>query len=178
MKNTALARAYDPKDIEKTWYGFWREKGYFRPEFRADGQAFTVVIPPPNVTGELHMGHALQHAIHDAMIRYKRMQGFRTLCLPGTDHAGIGTQMKVEQAIWETKKKTRRELGREALLERIWAWREKYGSTILAAVARLGMQLRLVARAIYHGRGLCARRVGNLCGGFTSGAGSIAASAW
>ena len=138
MKNTALARAYDPKDIEKTWYGFWREKGYFRPEFRADGQAFTVAIPPPNVTGELHMGHALQHAIHDAMIRYKRMQGFRTLCLPGTDHAGIGTQMKVEQAIWEREKKTRRELGREALLQRIWAWREKYGSTILRQLRDLG----------------------------------------
>ena len=138
MKNTALARAYDPKDIEKTWYGFWREKGYFRPEFRADGQAFTVAIPPPNVTGELHMGHALQHAIHDAMIRYKRMRGFRTLCLPGTDHAGIGTQMKVEQAIWETEKKTRRELGREALLERIWAWRKKYGSTILRQLRDLG----------------------------------------
>lgn len=138
MKNKALERAYDPKDIEKTWYDFWYKKGYFRPEFRATGPAYTVTIPPPNVTGELHMGHALQHAIHDAVIRYKRMRGFRTLCLPGTDHAGIGTQMKVEQEIWEKEKKTRREIGRRALLKRIWAWREKYGSTILRQLRELG----------------------------------------
>ena len=138
MKNKALERAYDPKDIEKTWYDFWYRKGYFRPEFRETGPAYTVTIPPPNVTGELHMGHALQHAIHDAVIRYKRMQGFRTLCLPGTDHAGIGTQMKVEQEIWENEKKTRREIGRRALLKRIWAWREKYGSTILRQLRELG----------------------------------------
>ena len=138
MKNKALERAYDPKNIEKTWYDFWYKKGYFRPEFRATGPAYTVTIPPPNVTGELHMGHALQHAIHDAVIRYKRMRGFRTLCLPGTDHAGIGTQMKVEQEIWENEKKTRREIGRRDLLKRIWAWREKYGSTILRQLRELG----------------------------------------
>ena len=138
MKNKALERAYDPKDIEKTWYDFWYRKGYFRPEFRETGPAYTVTIPPPNVTGELHMGHALQHAIHDAVIRYKRMQGFRTLCLPGTDHAGIGTQMKVEQEIWKNEKKTRREIGRKALLKRIWTWREKYGSTILRQLRELG----------------------------------------
>lgn len=138
MKNKALACAYDPKDIEKTWYDFWHRKGYFRPEFRATGPTYTVTIPPPNVTGELHMGHALQHAIHDAVIRYKRMRGFRTLCLPGTDHAGIGTQMKVEQEIWENEKKTRREIGRRDLLKRIWAWREKYGSTILRQLRELG----------------------------------------
>ena len=138
MKNKALERAYDPKDIEKTWYDFWYRKGYFRPEFRTTGPAYTVTIPPPNVTGELHMGHALQHAIHDAVIRYKRMRGFRTLCLPGTDHAGIGTQMKVEQEIWENEKKTRREIGRRDLLKRIWAWREKYGSTILRQLRELG----------------------------------------
>ncbi len=138
MKDKALERAYDPKDIEKTWYDFWHRKGYFRPEFRATGTAYTVTIPPPNVTGELHMGHALQHAIHDAVIRYKRMRGFRTLCLPGTDHAGIGTQMKVEQEIWENEKKTRRDIGRRDLLKRIWAWREKYGSTILRQLRELG----------------------------------------
>ncbi len=138
MKNKALASAYDPKDIEKTWYDFWHRKGYFRPEFRAQGPIYTVTIPPPNVTGELHLGHALQHAIHDAVIRYKRMRGFRTLCLPGTDHAGIGTQMRVEQDIWKKKKKTRHELGRKALLKRIWAWQEKYGSTILRQLRALG----------------------------------------
>ncbi|MGA1199929.1 MAG: class I tRNA ligase family protein, partial [Candidatus Latescibacterota bacterium] len=97
-----LEKSYDPKIIEKTWYDFWHKKGYFQPEFRSEGKPYTITIPPPNVTGELHMGHALQHAIHDSVIRFKRMQGYRTLCLPGTDHAGIGTQMKVEQQIWET----------------------------------------------------------------------------
>lgn len=138
MSDRELAKSYDPEIIEKTWYDFWYKKGYFRPEFRAEGPAYTVTIPPPNVTGELHMGHALQHAIHDAMIRYKRMQGFRTLCLPGTDHAGIATQMKVEQQIWEEEKKTRHEIGRAALLKRIWAWKEKYGSTILRQLRDLG----------------------------------------
>jgi valyl-tRNA synthetase len=133
-----LAKSYEPGSIEKTWYDFWFKKGYFRPEFRPDGIPFTITIPPPNVTGELHMGHALQHAIHDAMIRFKRMQGFRTLCLPGTDHAGIGTQMKVEQQIWETEKKTRHDLGRKELLKRIWAWKEKYGSTIFRQLRDLG----------------------------------------
>jgi valyl-tRNA synthetase len=133
-----LAKPYDPETIEKTWYDFWHKKGYFRPEFRPDGTPYTITIPPPNVTGELHMGHALQHAIHDSVIRFKRMQGFRTLCLPGTDHAGIGTQMKVEQQIWETEKKTRHDIGRTELLKRIWAWKEKYGSTILQQLRDLG----------------------------------------
>lgn len=133
-----LAKSYDPETIENTWYDFWNQKGYFRPEFRETGTPFTITIPPPNVTGELHMGHALQHAIHDAVIRFKRMQGFRTLCLPGTDHAGIGTQMKVEQQIWDTEKKTRHDLGRDELLKRIWAWKEKYGSTILRQLRELG----------------------------------------
>ena len=133
-----LAKSYDPETIEKTWYDFWHQKGYFRPEFRPEGKPYTITIPPPNVTGELHMGHALQHAIHDSVIRFKRMQGFRTLCLPGTDHAGIGTQMKVEQQIWETEKKTRHDIGRDELLKRIWAWKEKYGSTILRQLRDLG----------------------------------------
>ncbi len=133
-----LAKSYDPDTIEKTWYDYWQQKGYFRPEFRPEGKPYTITIPPPNVTGELHMGHALQHAIHDSVLRFKRMQGFRTLCLPGTDHAGIGTQMKVEQEIWETEKKTRHDIGRKELLKRIWAWKEKYGSTILRQLRDLG----------------------------------------
>lgn len=133
-----LEKSYDPEAIESKWYDFWHRKGYFRPEFRKDGPAYTVTIPPPNVTGELHMGHALQHAIHDAVIRFKRMQGFRTLCLPGTDHAGIATQMKVEQQLWEQEKKTRHDIGREEMLKRIWAWREKYGSTIFRQLRDMG----------------------------------------
>ncbi len=134
----ALDKSYDPEAIESKWYDFWFRKGYFRPEFRKDGFPYTITIPPPNVTGELHMGHALQHAIHDTVIRFKRMQGFRTLCLPGTDHAGIGTQMKVEQQLWEQEKKTRHDIGREALLKRIWDWKEKYGSTIFRQLREMG----------------------------------------
>ena len=85
---------------------FWESKGHFRPEVGEDGKYFSITIPPPNVTGELHMGHALQHTVHDVVIRWKRMQGFRTLCLPGRDHAGIGTQMKVEQHLYEDEKKS------------------------------------------------------------------------
>ena len=133
-----LAKSYDPQAIEKTWYAYWHQQGYFRPELRPEGIPYTIVIPPPNVTGELHMGHALQHSIHDTVIRFKRMQGFRTLCLPGTDHAGIGTQMKVEQELWEKEKKTRHDVGRAELLKRIWNWKEKYGSTILRQLRELG----------------------------------------
>ena len=101
MSDEPLEKTYDPKLIEKKWYTFWEERGYFRPESNPDGQPFSVTIPPPNVTGELHIGHALQHAIHDTIVRWRRMQGRKTLCLPGMDHAGIGTQMKVEERIRE-----------------------------------------------------------------------------
>lgn len=133
-----LAKTYDPKAVEEKWYGFWEEKGYFQPEYRTDGPTYCVTIPPPNVTGELHIGHALQHAIHDAIIRWKRMQGHRTLCLPGTDHAGIGTQMKVEEQLAREEGKTRHDIGREEMLERIGAWKEKYGNTILRQLRGLG----------------------------------------
>ncbi|MCZ6634597.1 MAG: valine--tRNA ligase [bacterium] len=133
-----LAKTYDPKAVEEKWYEFWEEKGYFKPEYRTDGPTFCVTIPPPNVTGELHIGHALQHAIHDVIIRWKRMQGHRTLCLPGTDHAGIGTQMKVEEQLAEEEGKTRHDIGREEMLERIWAWKEKYGNTILRQLRDMG----------------------------------------
>ena len=133
-----LEKKYDPGSVEATWYAFWEEKGYFRPEYQADGKAFTITIPPPNVTGELHMGHALQHAIHDAVVRWKRMQGYRTLCLPGTDHAGIGTQMKVEQQLFAEEGKGRHDVGREEMLKRIVAWKQQYGGTILNQLREMG----------------------------------------
>ena len=133
-----LEKKYDPGSVEATWYAFWEEKGYFRPEYQADGKAFAITIPPPNVTGELHMGHALQHAIHDAVVRWKRMQGYRTLCLPGTDHAGIGTQMKVEQQLFAEEGKGRHDVGREEMLKRIVAWKQQYGGTILNQLREMG----------------------------------------
>lgn len=134
---TELPTKYDPKHCE-AWYSRWEEAGYFSARRNPDREPFTVTIPPPNVTGELHMGHALQHTIHDNVIRRKRMQGYETLCLPGTDHAGIATQIKVEEKLAREEGKTRYEVGREGLIERIWAWRETYGDAIYDQLRKLG----------------------------------------
>ena len=133
-----LAKVYEPGDVEEKWYSFWEEQDFFHADVDPDRPAYCITIPPPNVTGELHMGHAIQHAIHDMVIRWKRMQGHQTLCLPGTDHAGIATQMKVEEQLLRTEGKTRYDVGREALLERIWEWREKYGDAIYDQLRKLG----------------------------------------
>ena len=135
---TELPTKYDPKHHESTWYARWEKAGYFRARPNPDRKPYCITIPPPNVTGELHMGHAMQHTIHDNVIRRKRMQGYETLCLPGTDHAGIGTQMKVEEELYRQEGKTRHEVGREGLVERIWAWREKYGNAIYDQLRKLG----------------------------------------
>jgi valyl-tRNA synthetase len=133
-----LPKAYAPKSVEEKWYSWWEEHGYFYAEVEKDRRPYCITIPPPNVTGELHMGHALQHSVHDAIIRFKRMQGYNTLCLPGTDHAGIATQMKVEQQLWQEEKKTRWDVGRDEMVRRIWAWTEKYGGAILKQLRALG----------------------------------------
>lgn len=132
-----LAKAYDPKEVEQRVYEFWRNRGDFTPPAEPQGKSFTITIPPPNVTGELHMGHALQHAIHDLILRRKRMQGFDTLCLPGTDHAGISTNIKVEQAL-RAEGETRWSVGRERFIERAKEWTLKYGGTILGQLEALG----------------------------------------
>jgi len=134
----ALAKVYEPKDVEEKLYSFWEEQGFFHAEVEAGKKPYCITIPPPNVTGELHMGHAIQHAIHDMVVRWKRMQGCQTLCLPGTDHAGIATQMKVEEELAKTEGKTRYDVGREGVLQRIWVWREKYGDAIYDQLRKLG----------------------------------------
>ena len=133
-----LSTTYEPKLVEQEWYDFWEGQGYFSAQVDPDKTPFCITTPPPNVTGELHMGHALQHAIHDMVVRAKRMQGFATLCLPGTDHAGIATQMKVEEKLLAEEGKSRYEVGREGLLERIWAWKERYGEAIYDQMRSLG----------------------------------------
>ena len=133
-----LDKIYDPGATEKRWYAHWQESGYFKARVNSDKPAYCITIPPPNVTGELHMGHAIQHAIHDMVVRWKRMQGYETLCLPGTDHAGIATQMKVEQELAQSEGKTRYDVGRDGLLERIRAWRDKYGGAIYDQLRQLG----------------------------------------
>ena len=128
---------YEPADVERHWYERWEEAGIFRPEYRPDGEPFAVVIPPPNVTGSLHMGHGLNHTIHDVVIRRKRMQGYAALWLPGTDHAGIATQNVVEREL-ANEGLTRHDLGREAFIEQVWEWKRKYGERITRQIRRMG----------------------------------------
>ncbi|MDO8681880.1 MAG: valine--tRNA ligase [Armatimonadota bacterium] len=132
-----LPKVYDPKTVEDKWYKFWLEKLYFAAQIEPGKKQYCITIPPPNVTGSLHIGHALCYSIQDVLTRWKRMQGYETLCLPGTDHAGIATQNKVEQQLAEVGL-TRHDIGREEFLKRVWAWKEHYGGTILNQFKRMG----------------------------------------
>ncbi len=135
---TEIPKAYDPREAESKWYRFWTEKGYFQAEDSSDKPPFCIVIPPPNVTGALHMGHGLTIAIQDLLVRWKRMSGFNTLWLPGTDHAGIATQMVVERELKKTEGKSRHDLGREEFLKRVWEWKARYGGRITEQLKVLG----------------------------------------
>jgi valyl-tRNA synthetase len=128
---------YQPDEVEAKWYSVWEESGSFKPEVNPDGRPYTIVIPPPNVTGVLHMGHALDHAIQDVIIRRKRMQGYAALWLPGTDHAGIATQNVVEREL-RKEGMTRHDVGREAFIEQVWAWKARSGNTISTQMRKLG----------------------------------------
>ncbi len=132
-----LEPRYDPKQVEERLYQWWEASGLFHAEVDASRTPYTIVIPPPNVTGILHMGHALNNTIQDILIRWKRMQGFNALWIPGTDHAGIATQNVVEKAL-KKEGKRRQDVGREAFLTRVWEWRKQYGDTILYQLRRLG----------------------------------------
>ncbi len=140
-KNT-LAKGYEHAEVEARWYRVWRERGLFHGDEKDRTRpAFSIVLPPPNVTGSLHLGHALTATIQDILVRWKRMSGFNTLWLPGTDHAGIATQMIVEKELQRTEKTSRHELGRAEFLKRVWAWKEKYGSRIGQQHQALGAAL-------------------------------------
>ncbi|MCW3095297.1 MAG: valyl-tRNA synthetase [Chthonomonadaceae bacterium] len=132
-----LAKAYDPKLVEKKWYSLWKERGYFHAEPDPNKTPYCITIPPPNITGSLHMGHALNNSILDTMTRWHRMRGFSALCLPGTDHAGIATQNVVERTL-AAEGLTRHDLGREKFIERCWEWREQYGTRIYYQFEKLG----------------------------------------
>ena len=134
---TELPKTYDPKAIEPKWYAWWREKGFFHSTPEKGGKPYTIVIPPPNVTGILHMGHALNESIQDVLVRRKRMQGFNTVWVPGTDHAGIATQNVVERKL-KKEGKSRWDFSREDFLKEVWAWKEQYGGTILNQLQKLG----------------------------------------
>src|SRR5690554_5674043 len=131
-----MDKTYNPASIEKTWYPLWEKNGYFAPQ--GEGQPYSVMIPPPNVTGSLHMGHAFQHTLQDALIRLARMQGKKTLWQVGTDHAGIATQMVVERKLAAEGQPSRVELGRDAFIDKIWEWKEESGGTITHQMRRLG----------------------------------------
>jgi valyl-tRNA synthetase len=132
---TELSKAYEPHSVEEKWYPIWNSRGYFKP--RGDGPKYCITIPPPNVTGSLHIGHALCYSIQDVLIRWKRMQGYDTLCVPGTDHAGIATQNVLEKQL-RKEGLTRHDLGREKFVERTWQWVHEYGDVILSQLQRLG----------------------------------------
>ena len=132
-----LNKVYDPKAVESEIYKMWEEGGYFHAERDENKKPFTIVMPPPNVTGQLHMGHAMDNTLQDILIRYHRMRGDNTLWMPGCDHAGIATQAKVEESL-RAEGLSRYDLGREKFLERVWAWKEKFGNRIMIQLRSLG----------------------------------------
>ena len=133
-----LPKTYDPKSVEDKLYSFWNDSGFFHAEVNPDKKPYTIVIPPPNVTGQLHMGHAFDETLQDILIRTKRMQGYEALWMPGTDHAGIATQIKVEENLRKEEGLTRYDLGREKFLERVWDWKHQYGNRIISQLKKLG----------------------------------------
>src|SRR5438552_8885513 len=131
---------YRPQGVEERWQRIWEEEGLYRADPERPGDAYVIAVPPPNVTGELHMGHALNGSIQDALIRWHRMRGFDTLWQPGYDHAGISTQNVVEKQLL-AEGTSRQEIGREAFFERTWDWLDKTGRTIMGQFRRLGCSL-------------------------------------
>ena len=132
-----LAKAYEPQEVEGRIYDFWMKGGYFHAEVDPKKKPYTIVIPPPNITGQLHMGHAWDETLQDILIRWKRMQGYSALWLPGTDHASIATEAKIVEAMRE-EGLSKEDLGREGFLERAWAWKDKFGGRILEQLKLLG----------------------------------------
>ncbi|MCB9481478.1 MAG: valine--tRNA ligase [Desulfobacteraceae bacterium] len=137
MTDNSMDKAYEHNKVEQKWYDFWEKNGYFRAEEESDKPPFSIVIPPPNVTGVLHMGHALNITLQDILCRYKKLNGFNVLWMPGTDHAGIATQNVVEKKLKE-EGLSRHDLGRDKFIERVWEWRGQYGSAIINQLKRLG----------------------------------------
>ena len=138
MSLADLPKAYDPQEAQSRWYAYWLEKGCFHADPSSDKPPYSIVIPPPNVTGALHLGHALNNTLQDILIRWRRMQGYEALWMPGTDHAGIATQAVVETRLRKEEGKSRHDVGREGLVERIWAWKDEYEQRILSQLRLMG----------------------------------------
>jgi len=137
MSSGSIEKGYEPHDVEKCWYAYWEKEGLFAADEKSDKKSYSIVIPPPNVTGVLHMGHALNNTMQDILCRYRRLRGDNVLWMPGTDHAGIATQNVVEKSLAKEGTK-RQQLGREKFIEEVWKWREEYGSAIIGQLKRLG----------------------------------------
>ena len=137
MNNNLPDKSYSPHEVEKRWYQFWEEQSLFAADENSGTKNFSIVIPPPNVTGVLHMGHALNNTLQDILCRYRRLCGDNVLWMPGTDHAGIATQNVVERQL-AAEGKNRHELGREKFIERVWEWRRQSGGAIINQLKRLG----------------------------------------
>lgn len=138
MLESNLPKTYESQTVESKWYDVWNKGGYFKPKQGKTKKTFSIIMPPPNVTGKLHMGHALDGTTQDALVRYKRMKGFETLWIPGVDHAGIATQSVVEKKVQKEQGKTRHDFGREEFVKMIWAWKEEYGNAIVEQIKKLG----------------------------------------
>ncbi|MCQ9142992.1 class I tRNA ligase family protein, partial [Corynebacterium amycolatum] len=136
-----LPKSWNPADVESDLYQGWVDAGYFEADPSSSKPAYSIVLPPPNVTGQLHMGHALDHTLMDALVRRKRMQGYEVLWLPGMDHAGIATQTKVEAMLKESEGKDRFDYGREEFVEKVWEWKHDYGG-------RIGNQMRQIGDSL------------------------------
>ena len=149
--STDIPKQYEPQAAQDRWYPFWEERGYFNADPNPDKKPHTIMIPLPNVTGALHMGHALNGTLQDLITRWRRMQGYEALWMPGTDHAGIATQAVVERRMLEEEGLTRHDVGREALVNRIWKWKDAYEAADPRPAQTLRGQLRLAADAVYLG---------------------------
>ena len=137
MSSDTLKKGYEPQEVERRWYAYWEKEGLFAAQDKSGKKPFSIVIPPPNVTGVLHMGHAHNNTLQDILCRYRRMQGYNVLWMPGTDHAGIATQNVVEKGLAQ-EGLTRHSLGREEFINRVWQWRQEYGGLIIKQLKRLG----------------------------------------
>ncbi|KAL0316246.1 UNVERIFIED_CONTAM: Valine--tRNA ligase, mitochondrial 1 [Sesamum radiatum] len=136
-----MAKTYNPNAVESSWYEWWEKSNFFEADPKSSKPPFVIVLPPPNVTGALHIGHALTAAIQDTIIRWRRMSGYNTLWVPGMDHAGIATQVVVEKKLMREMKLTRHDVGRERFVAEVWKWKNEYGGTILKQLRRLGASL-------------------------------------
>jgi valyl-tRNA synthetase len=133
-----LDKIYNPNEVEKNIYAMWESGGYFKPEINPAGKPFTIMMPPPNITGQLHIGHALNLTVQDVLTRYKRMRGYKALWLPGEDHASIATEVKIINKIYEEEHKTKHDIGREEFLKRAWDWTDFYRKRIAKQARMIG----------------------------------------